>query len=249
MRRPAARPAATDAASPPRGPISGAYLQAVGPGARGTSSRPLVAMSNFLARCATIAVVGGGFAATGDLGWLAARGMRLINARTVPSEQHAAEAVPPPAPIVPPLPEAPAPPPLPAAHAAQAADPFRGPPAPFPVARAADDERPPVGGPERIDLASLRAGERVTVWIGRPAAAGPQPSIAFDLVDPATGEALLVGRGMAPRRVTIGTAAGGPGRVVARGDTLLVTPSGPARQAPNAATALGPVTAIASGRR
>jgi len=210
-------------------------------------------MTNFLARCATIAVVGGGFAATGDLGWLAARGMRLINARTVPSEQHAAEAVPLPAPAVPPLPAAPAaptlPPTLPATPAAQAADPFRGPPATLPVARGADDERPPVGGPERIDLASLRAGERVTVWIGRPAAAGPQPSITFDLIDPATGEALLLGRGMAPRRVTIGTAAGGPGRVVARGDTLLITQSGPARQAPNAADALGPVTAIASGRR
>lgn len=201
-------------------------------------------MSNLLARCAAIAVVGGGFTATGDLGWLAARGMRLINARTVPSEQPAAEPFLPPAqPAAPVPPAAPPPPALPAPPVPQAADPFRGPPAPLPVARAAEEPRPPVGGPERLDLARLQPGERVTVWIGRSAAAGPQPSIVFDLIDPATGEALLVGRGMAPRRVSIG-----PG-VVASGDTLLVTPSGPARQAPNATERLGPVTAIAIGRR
>lgn len=198
-------------------------------------------MSNFLARCAAIAVVGGGFTATGDLGWLAARGMRLINARTVPSEQAAAEQPVASAPSPPPA--APLSPAVAAPPAPQAADPFRGPPAPLPVTRTADDERPPIGGPERIDLAALRAGERVTIWIGRPAASGPQPCIAFDVVDPATGEALLVGRGMAPRRVAIGP------QVIARGDTLLVTPAGPARQAANAGEALGPVTAIAIGRR
>ena len=202
-------------------------------------------MSNFLARCAAIAVVGGGFTATGDIGWLTARGMRLINARTVPSEQAAAEPVP--------APQTPAgilPPHQPAPPAPPAADPFRGPPAPPPPPHISADLRPPVGGPERADLAVLRPGERVTIWIGRPAAAGPQPCIAFDLVDPATGEALIVGRGMAPRRVSIGTvAAGGTRRVVAKGDTLLVTPAGPARPGTSAAEALGPVTAIAIGRR
>jgi hypothetical protein len=202
-------------------------------------------MSNFLARCAAIAVVGGGFTATGDFGWLAARGMRLINARTVPSEQAVAEPVPAsPQPLAGPSPSPPVPPPLP-----QSADPFRGPPAPLPVPSAAEDLRPPVGGPEQVDLAGLRPGERVTVWIGRPAATGPQPCIVFDLVDPAAGEALLVGRGMAPRRVSIGTVSGGASRAIAKGDTLLVTPTGPARQATTAGEALGPVTAIAIGRR
>ncbi|MFM7033835.1 MAG: hypothetical protein ACKOYJ_01375, partial [Planctomycetia bacterium] len=208
-------------------------------------------MSNFLARCAAIGLVGGGFAVTGDLGWLAARGMRLINARTVPSEQAAAEqpVAPAPSPGAPFTPAAPPSPAMAAPPGPRAADPFRGPPAPLPAAPVAGDLRPPVGGPERIDLAGLRPGERVTVWIGRPAASGPQPCIAFDLVDPASGEALLVGRGMAPRRVSIGVAAGGPSRSIARGDTLLVTPSGPAHHATGAGEALGPVTAIAIGRR
>ena len=219
--------------------LPGAYLLAAG---RVPSGLPRAAesMSNFLARCAAIGLVGGGFAATGDLGWLAARGMRLVNARTIPSEEKPADAEPgvseaaaailPPAPTVPP----PAP------------DPFRSPPAARP-AIPTPDPSPPSNGPARLDLATLHPGERVTFWIGRPTIAR-QPWIAFDIVDPAAGEALLVTPGMAARRVTIRAARGGQPSVLTKGDAILVTPVGPAHHGQAGGETLGPITALAIGR-
>lgn len=56
-------------------------------------------MQSFLAKCAAVGIVAGGFAATGDLGRLADRGQRLLEARTVPHEPLAQAPVePPPAP-------------------------------------------------------------------------------------------------------------------------------------------------------
>ena len=203
-------------------------------------------MSNFLARCAVIGLVGGGFAATGDLGWLAARGLKLVNARTIPSEETVPAEQPAPgaaAAAGAPAPEAA--PGLPAV-AATPTDPFRGPPSP-PAARPAGDPSPPSDGPERIDLAALPPGTRVTVWIGRPTIAR-QPWIRFDLVDPAAGEALLFTPGMAARRVMIRAGNGGQGPVVARGDTIVITPVGPAHHGLAGGASLGPVTAVAIGR-
>lgn len=198
-------------------------------------------MSNFLARCAAIGLVGGGFAATGDLGWLAARGMRLVNARTIPSEERPADAEPAvseaAAVILPPAPVAPPP----------APDPFRSPPAARPVMPAAPDPAPPSNSPERLDLATLHPGERITFWIGRPTTAR-QPWIAFDIVDPVAGEALLVTPGMAARRVTIRAARGGQPSVVTKGGAILVTPVGPAHHGQAGGEALGPITALAIGR-
>ena len=202
--------------------------------------RAAESMSNFLARCAAIGLVGGGFAATGDLGWLAARGMRLVNARTIPSEEKPADAEPAvseaAAAILPPAPTV-APP---------APDPFRSPPAARP-AIPTPEPSPPSNGPERLDLATLHPGERVTFWIGRPTIAR-QPWIAFDIVDPAAGEALLVTPGMAARRVTIRAARRGQPSVVTKGNAILVTPVGPAHHGQAGGDTLGPITALAIGR-
>jgi hypothetical protein len=198
-------------------------------------------MSNFLARCAAIGLVGGGFAATGDLGWLAARGMRLVNARTIPSDEmptEAAAAVSASAPRV-----SPATPPQPPS----AADPFRSPPPARPATQPITDPSPPSNGPERIDLTTLRPGERVTIWIGRPTIAR-QPWITFDVVDPTAGEALLFTPGMAARRVKVRAARGSQPSVVAKGDGIVVTPLGPAHHDQSGGETLGPVTALATGR-
>lgn len=196
-------------------------------------------MSNFLARCAAIGLVGGGFAATGDLGWLAAKGVRLVNARTIPSEEKAADAE---VDAAAPTPTMPTP-----AVVPPATDPFRSPPAARPAIPVAHEPTPPSNGPERLDLATLRPGERVTFWIRRPDTAR-QPWIAFDIVDPATGEALLCTPGMAARRVQIRAAGGGQPVVVTKGDGILVTPVGPAHHGQAGVEPLGPVTAIAIGR-
>jgi len=198
-------------------------------------------MSNFLARCAAIGLVGGGFAATGDLGWLAARGMRLVNARTIPSEETPTDvptAVSAAAPAV-----SPATPPLPPS----AADPFRSPPPARPATQPDADPSPPSNGPEQVDLATLRPGERVTIWIGRPTIAR-QPLIAFDVVDPTAGEALLFSPGMAARRVKVRPARGGQPLVVTKGDGIVVTPLGPAHHDQAGGETIGPVTALAIGR-
>ena len=43
-------------------------------------------MQSFLAKCAALGIVAGGFTLTGDVGRLADRGRQLLDARTVPSE-------------------------------------------------------------------------------------------------------------------------------------------------------------------
>lgn len=204
-------------------------------------SRVVVPMSNFLARCAAIGLVGGGFAATGDLGWLAARGMRLVNARTIPSEETPADAAAVVSAATPDIP--PATPPLPPS----ATDPFRSPSAARPAGQSDGDPSPPSNGPAQIDLATLRPGERVTIWIGRPTIAR-QPWIAFDIVDPTAGEALLFTPGMAARRVKIRAARGSQPSIVSKGEGIVVTTLGPAHHDQAGGETIGPVTALAIGR-
>lgn len=219
---------------------SGAYLLAAGRVPGGLLCIG-VTMSNFLARCAAIGLVGGGFAATGDLGWLAARGMRLVNARTIPSEESPADAA---APVSAADPAVPLPTPM---MPPTAADPFRGPAAARPVVQPVADRSPPTAGPDSLDLATLRPGERVTVWIGQPTNAR-QPWIAFDVVDPTAGEALLFTPGIPPRRVRIRAARGSQPSVVAKGAGIVIVPLGPAHHGQAGGEPLGPVTALAIGR-
>ena len=46
-------------------------------------------MSNVFARCTALGLFAGGFALTGDLGWMAERGMRVVNSRSIPAEEPA----------------------------------------------------------------------------------------------------------------------------------------------------------------
>jgi hypothetical protein len=130
-------------------------------------------MQNLLARCAAVAVIIGGFMFTGDLARLAERGTRLLNARTIPSDDPQVPAAEPPA--EPPvggqaLAEAPA-----DRHAA--ASPRLQPagqqesPHDAPLGRPADVPPPPDGGVASVQLAALQPGDRLFVWLSRPASA------------------------------------------------------------------------------
>ena len=164
-------------------------------------------MQSFLAKCAALGIVAGGFTLTGDVGRLAERGQRLLDARTVPSETPA-EPVTNGHDATPKTAEAPQPAPAvasqsagrPASAAAPAPptpDPTRAlPSVPLldaPVGRTVAIPPPPAKGPDRIDLRQVPAGSRVLVWVRRPGSTGRSRSadlIALDLIDPNTGEAL-----------------------------------------------------------
>ena len=161
-------------------------------------------MHNPLGKLALLALLGGGFTVTGDLGRLADRGMRLLESTTVPAEQPTADAVPP-TPAAESRPSIPAP-----AAAAPSPPPATAPAQPSPHVHLIDDEAPipvpateaPASQPPRlpasgtgataVDLTMLRAGTRVLVWLpaeaGRP---GWHRCLAIDVVAPQTGEALL----------------------------------------------------------
>ncbi len=132
----------------------------VGPVADGHPADPR-RMQNFLGTCLALGILAGGFTLTGDLGWLAARGMQVIQSTGVPD--HGADAALP----VAARPEAPA---------AQ--------PAPLPPVPAAPPRRG--AGPERIVVADSRPGGRILVWLD--AAADP---LAVDVVDPGTAAVIL----------------------------------------------------------
>jgi hypothetical protein len=154
-------------------------------------------MNNPLGTLALLALLGGGFAVTGDLGRLAARGMRLLESKTVPAEQSVADAGPPapeatamPAAAFSPPPTAPAQP-SPPVHLIDDEAPI---PVPATEAPATQSPRLPAPGtsPTAVDIASLPPGARVLVWLpadaGRP---GWHRCLAIDVVAPQTGEALL----------------------------------------------------------
>ena len=206
-------------------------------------------MQSFLAKCAALGIVAGGFAVTGDLGRLADRGRRLLDATGVPTDgsaghaEAAAAALPsavaarpaaspgePPAIVVQPAPAA--------QSAAPAAKPQARPlsgdaPADAPVGRPVAP-LPSSGGVAAVDLRQIAPGGRVLVWVRRPgtAAAGHEDRelIALDVIDPATGEALehrpaAVGdrspSHAVPRRVAVATDQAGR---IARGDMLRLAP-------------------------
>ena len=147
-------------------------------------------MQSFLAKCAALGIVAGGFTLTGDVGRLADRGRQLLDARTVPSETPTdqttggheatiqATAVPHAAPTPTPAPARI----LPSVPLLDA-----------PMGRAVAVPPPPAKGPDSIDLRQVPAGSRVLVWVRRPGSTGRSRStdlIALDLIDPNTGEAL-----------------------------------------------------------
>lgn len=193
-------------------------------------------MQSFLAKCAAVGIVAGGFTLTGDLGRLADRGRRLLEARTVPSEttpeppaaSGTAAAAAPVAPGATAVAAAPVAPDAAAAAAGPtmpepARSPGRVPAADAPVGLAVAVPPPPASGPESLDLSRLSAGRRVLVWVKRTGGPGRARSIdlvAFDVIDAASGEALehrhaaLSHGGEAPvhappRRVVVGSESGG----------------------------------------
>jgi hypothetical protein len=208
-------------------------------------------MQTFLAKCTAFAVLLGGFFVTGDFTRLAERGTKLLNSTTVPDSAElqsrplpAAQPPAPPSPLpVTPLLPPPAPPPAVA----------RRPGVDAPLGRRVSRPLPPADSPALLELASLRAGDRLIVWIGRPATGATV--IAFDIVDPAAGEALEhrhlfedeTGAEVhaVPRRVRI---AGEPSQAVtiAKGGAIRLLPLGVVHGAASAgqAESLGPVLAL-----
>jgi hypothetical protein len=202
-------------------------------------------MSSFLSKCAALGLLGAGFTLTGDVGWLTRRGMRLLEATTVPSEMATPS---PETPVTAPI----GPPAAGESPGAAAADRIHVPP-------------PPGTGPERIDLASLRAGDRLLVWFAAAGSASGRRCVTLDIVDPVSGEALLHRHqddfdpgtpafAAPPRRVTVSGPAGGglfspaaDGRSVAIGGTIRCRPVGIAHDmaGPGGAESYGPILALA----
>ena len=175
-------------------------------------------MQSFLAKCAALGIVAGGFTLTGDMSRLAERGQRLLDARTVPSETPAEPAstdgidssaraalgphptdTPPTASAAPAPPTAPQQPGVPQTQSAKTeADAVaRALPSAAvldaPIGRAVAVPAPPANGPEAVDLRQGSPGSRVLVWVRRSGSTGRARSmdlIALDLIDPSTGEAL-----------------------------------------------------------
>lgn len=156
-------------------------------------------MSSILSRIAAVGIIAGGFALTGDLGRLAKRGLEVVNSRDIPTSHAddatpatesaaqeietvaaAAEAVAAGGPAVTTVGKP--------AAGNPAAEASRGKPA---LARDADF-RPPLGGVDAIELATLAPGNRVVVWLAMPRSSGGRAyrCLVFDLIDPASGEAL-----------------------------------------------------------
>lgn len=176
-------------------------------------------MENLLGTCLAIGILVGGFAVTGDLGRLAARGMRVIQATDVPlGAGQAAVPVPAAAPV--------------SASAATAVTTAAG-VVPRPAVVAGPPRRGT--GPERVDLAAARPGQRILVWLDTNAE--PLP---IDVVDPATAAVIL--HGGPPRRATI---AGG---AVVRGESLHVISLGLAHEGSRVDESLGTVTGIGGSR-
>ncbi len=205
-------------------------------------------MRTFLARCTMLGLLGGGFALTGDAGWILEKGQSLLNATTVPSTSGlwgepaaAAPADEPadpwgsPAPSMTAPASQPAPPPPPAEHphAGFPGSPLEPVDVQVAPSLAAPAEPPPAGGGEAVvDLRLLRPGQRVRLWTERGI-------VAFDLVDPGTGEAI---QQPLTRRVRIRGA--GDLHRIERGGMLEVQPrAGISGHQPPLET-LGPVQAI-----
>jgi len=205
-------------------------------------------MQTFLAKCTALAVLLGGFFVTGDVTKLAEQGKKLLNATTVP-EAGLSEAMPP-APAQPAVHLEPQPAAAPAAEPAVATEPSPHPHAP--LGHRVTRPAPPANSPAALELALLRAGDRLLVWVGRSPAT--TAVIAYDIVDPAAGEALehrhlfedkTAAVHAVPRRVQL---AGDSLRAgwITRGGMLRILPAGIVHGANAAQQAemLGPVWAL-----
>ena len=204
-------------------------------------------MSSILSRIAAVGIVAGGFALTGDLGRLAKRGFDVINSSDVPPPTPAAD--------------------QPAADAAvgtagaaeSVAAPRHAPPAGHAAITKETWFHPPRGGLEQVDVASVTAGGRIVVWIAAPrrTGSGGYRCLVFDVVDPATAEALAYeavsvtadGNPQAtaapPRRVRLrGAGAGG---AVVKGGMIDVQQRGIAGDE-TWTERIGPVAALDLGR-
>lgn len=167
-------------------------------------------MQNVLGTCLTLAILGGGFALTGDLGRLASRGLRVIQATDVPDDEAPipVTAAPGPAPERPALPDQ------------------------------AIVIRSHRHGLDAVDVTTLAAGSRIHVWLGEPGqpAGGATRCLALDLIDASSGEALVSDvppppapglPAMAPAppcRVLV--AGSGPAGTITRGGTLTMRSQG-----------------------
>jgi hypothetical protein len=215
-------------------------------------------MQNFFAKVVAVAMLVGGFSFTGDLGWIADKGQKVLGAADIPNQldvtpvpaipstvaesqtPHATETAPA-APAAVAAPQAPADP-----------EPQREFGGPEPMGARF---KPPVGGPEELAWKALGAGSRVVIWLAGP----PYRCLVIDFVDPTTGEALLYDVATVdadsrplttagpPRRVIIGRdEAGHPhGTGIVRGGLIHVAQTGIAPHA--GGQWLGPVAAITFG--
>ncbi|MGI9176749.1 MAG: hypothetical protein ACR2IT_02710 [Pirellulales bacterium] len=173
-------------------------------------------MSTILARCAALGIVAGGFAITGDLGRLADRGLKVLNASDVPAARAnesgtAEESAPaaasaaavatlppavPPAPLTPTSPTATPPQAIsngPVTKPATAASPATAAAHdPAPVGSTLDFH-PGDGGLDQADIATLSPGNRLVIWltVARRAGTPAYRCLVFDMVDPAAAEALV----------------------------------------------------------
>jgi hypothetical protein len=162
-------------------------------------------VQNLFGRCLAVALVGGGFTATGDVAWLMRRGARVLSATDVPAPTADEGA------------------PIPVDEGTTG------------LAEAVVIQRQPSPGPERVELADLRRGDRLQVWLAHETA-----PLVLDVVEPGSGAALLHRGGGERVRIE------GP---IRRGGSLCLVPLGLARAAvPPAPESLGPVTAVAVGR-
>ena len=178
-------------------------------------------MRTFFTRCTLLGLLVGGFALTGDAGWILSKGQSLLNATTVPSgaDVWGEQATP---------------------AAAESTTGGCAPDTPCgPVdvqvapSLATPADPPPAGGGEAVvDLRLLRPGERVRVWV-------QGGLVMFDMVDPAVGEAI---QQPITRRVRI-SGSGGPHRIERGGMIVIQQRPGISGHVPPTEQ-IGPVHAI-----
>lgn len=212
-------------------------------------------MQNFFAKVVAVAMIVGGFSFTGDLGWIAEKGQRVLGAANVPTHLDVAPTPTPPSMVAEnQQPQssrvAPSPAQAEVAPPQAPADPEQVVPEPM-----GSSFRPPAASRETIAWAELGTGSRLIVWLAGP----PYRCLVIDFVDPSTGEALLyevatvdaASRPLTtagpPRRVIVGRdEAGHPhGSGIVRGGLIRVAQTGIAPHA--AGQWLGPVAAISLG--
>lgn len=213
-------------------------------------------MQNFLAKAVAVAMLVGGFSLTGDLGWIAEKGQRIVGAADVPAGFDNTVAFEPQVAPTPATPSFAAPPADSSSGPVARAEPVHEanqPPAPSGGPEPAGAAfRPPVGGVAEIAWSSLGTGSRVIVWFAGP----PYRCIVLDFVAPSSGEALLYevatvdgdGRPLAtagpPRRVIVGRDEFGRqhGTGFVRGGTIHIAQMGIAAHA--AGQWLGPIASL-----